>query len=131
MPTMVRRLATAVSGLAIIAVGCSPTLPTPSEAAAPPPVTDLTIRAENVAFEPTALAAPAGLPLEVTFQNADVDIPHSLRLLAPPAFQRSLLESEVVLGPAEVTMAIPGLAPGNYRFDCTIHPSMTADLRVG
>jgi plastocyanin len=131
MPTVVRRLAVAVLGLAIVAVGCSPTPTTPSEVAAPPPGTDLTIRAENVTFVPATLSARAGVPLRVTLQNADDDIPHNLRLLAPPAFQRSLLETEVILGPAEVTMAIPGLAPGRYRFDCSVHPSMVSDLGVG
>ena len=130
MPTVVRRLTIAVSALAIIAAGCSPTPTTPSEVVAPP-ATDLTITAENIMFEPATLSAPAGVPIRVTFQNADADVPHNLRLLAPPAFQRSLLETEIVLGPAEVTMAIPGLAPGRYRFDCSVHPSMVSDLGVG
>ncbi len=92
---------------------------------------DLTITAEDLAFEPTTLVAAAGVPFVVTFKNADDDIPHNLRLLAPPAYQRTLLETEVFVGPAESTMAIPGLAPGTYRFDCSVHPTMTVDLRVG
>ena len=131
MPIVMRGLAVALSGLAIAAVGCSPVPTTPSEVAARPPVADLTIRAENITFMPATMAAPAGVPLEVTLQNADLDVPHNLRLMAPPAFQRSLLETEIIVGPAETTMAIPGLAPGRYRFDCSVHPSMVADLDVG
>lgn len=130
MPTVMRRFAMAFSGVAIIAIGCSPTPTTPSEVAAPPPM-GLTITAADVAFEPATLVAPAGVPLLVTFQNTDDGIPHSLRLLAPPAFQRTLLETEVLAGPAESTMAIPGLAPGPYRFDCSVHPNMTVDMQVG
>ena len=37
-----------------------------------------TIRAENIAFEPTAITLRAGTPVTITFENADDGIPHGL-----------------------------------------------------
>jgi plastocyanin len=91
----------------------------------------LTIVAVDIAFEPSALGAPAGVPLAITFDNQDEGIPHNLRLLGDAGFSTTLVESEIVTGPATQLVAIPGLVPGRYRFDCTIHPNMTADLTVG
>ena len=98
----------------------------PSDAAG-----SLTIIAVDIAFEPSALSITAGVPVAITFDNQDEGVPHNLRLLGDAGFSTTLVESEIITGPAMQLVEIPGLVSGRYRFDCTIHPNMTADLTVG
>ena len=127
-----RRLALAVS---MVLVGaCGSAAPTPDQGVVTPTTGDpgdLTIVAVNLAFEPASMSVPAGVPLAITFENRDDGIPHNLRLLGDAQFSTTLIESELVTGPATQNLAVPGLMPGRYRFDCTVHPSMTAGLTVG
>jgi plastocyanin len=117
----------------LLVVACGPAGPSAGAAVVGPSDAPgaLTVIALDIAFEPAALSAPAGVPLAITFDNQDAGIPHNVRLLGDAGFSTTLVESEIVTGPATQLVAIPGLVPGRYRFDCTIHPNMTAELTVG
>lgn len=128
-----RRSASAMIAVLMLIAACSPAGPSAGatvvgSSGAPGA---LTIVARNIAFDPPALSVPAGVPLTVTFDNQDAGIPHNLRLLGDAQFSTTLVESEIVTGPAIQVVEIPGLVPGRYRFDCTIHPNMIVDLTVG
>ena len=128
-----RRIASAMIAALMLVAACSPA--GPSAGAAVVGSSDapgaLTIIARNIAFEPRALSIPAGIPMTITFDNQEAGIPHNLRLLGDAGFSTTLIESEIVTGPAIQVVEIPGLVPGRYRFDCTVHPNMVSDLTVG
>lgn len=93
-------------------------------------VVPLAIAAQDIAFKPASLTAPAGRPLQVTFENRDAGVPHNLVLMAGPDLTTELVKSEIVTGPATQVVTIPGLIPEVYQFTCTIHPNMTAKLVI-
>lgn len=128
-----RRRAGVLVTIALVVAACSPAEPTPGAAVvgssgAPG---ELTIVARNILFDPPALSVPAGIPLTITFDNQEAGIPHNLRLLGDAQFSTTLVESEIVAGPATLQLAVPGLVPGRYRFGCSVHPHMGVDLTVG
>ena len=86
----------------------------------------LTVVAENVEFTPKRVELPAGAPLQVTFRNADVAIPHGLRLQPMRSGVEApvLVETEILTGPAERTFDLPALQTGPYLFSCLVHPHM-------
>jgi plastocyanin len=89
-----------------------------------------TITAQDIKFSPASLTVPAGHPLDVTLDNKDSGVPHSLVLQAGPNGATNLFESEVITGPATLGVTIPGLVPGVYQFSCKVHPNMTMALTV-
>jgi plastocyanin len=92
---------------------------------------DMTIVAANIAYDPPSAVIPAGVPLRITLDNRDVDVPHNVQLLAGPGFTTVLAKSEIVSGPATTQLVTTsGLVPGNYRFACEVHPNMTSELTV-
>jgi plastocyanin len=91
----------------------------------------LAITAQDIAFKPASLTAPAGRLLQVTFDNRDGGVPHNLVLMAGPDLTTELVKSEIVTGPATQVVSIPGLIPEIYQFTCTVHPNMTAKLVIG
>lgn len=90
----------------------------------------LTVRAQDLWFDPTLLRAPAGRALAITLENRDLDVPHDIALMADPMFATKLGASEIVAGPAAAVLRVPGLVPGNYRLLCEVHPTMTVDLEI-
>ena len=92
---------------------------------------DMTIVAANIAFDPPEAGIPAGVPVRITLNNTDIDVPHNVQLLAGPGFTTILAKSEIVAGPATTQpIMVSGLLPGKYRFACEVHPNMTSELRV-
>jgi plastocyanin len=92
---------------------------------------DMTIVAANIAFDPPEAGVPAGVPLRITLNNLDVDVPHNVQLLAGPGFMTVLATTEIINGPGtSPPVTVGGLVPGNYRFACEVHPNMTSELTV-
>jgi plastocyanin len=91
----------------------------------------LAITAKDIAFTPASMSAPAGSPLEIRFDNQDAGVPHNLGLYGDAGFSTKLYESEIKTGPAVEQLSIQGLIPGTYQFRCSVHPNMTAELKVG
>ena len=93
---------------------------------------DMTIVAANIAFDPPEAGVPAGVPLRITLNNLDVDVPHNVQLLAGPGFMTVLATTEIIHGPGTTPpVTVGGLVPGNYRFACQVHPTMISELTVG
>jgi plastocyanin len=90
------------------------------------PVT-LTLTAQNSAFSPTTLTAPAGSLVVMTFVNKDINVPHNFALYpdsrATPASR--LFAGDLVVGQktVEYTFVAPS-KPGNYFFRCDYHPEL-------
>lgn len=110
--------------------GATAASPAPVPAATGPAVA-LTITAKDIAYTEALFDAPAGRPLDVTFDNRDAGIPHNVVLKAGPAFATEIFKSDITTGVSTEQFAIPGLVPGVYQFMCAVHPNMVATLNVG
>jgi plastocyanin len=91
-----------------------------------PSGTTLTLVAQNTMFTTNCLAAPAGQPVTVHFQNMD-ELSHNLAIFsADPDVDRSareLFKGEIVPGPKTVDYVVPAEPAGTYHFHCAVHPT--------
>ena len=101
--------------------------PAPSGQPGPPPIT---ITALNVAFDKTALTAPADAPFKIEFDNQDASIPHNVAIHQGSPTGPEVFRGEVFPGPAKKTYDVPPLAAGAYGFICSVHPNMAGTLTV-
>lgn len=86
---------------------------------------EVTIVAANIAFQQTEVTVPAGEPFRIRFQNQDAGVQHNVQVFDNPDYAGTpLFKGEIITGPAEVVYEVPALQPGDYPFDCVIHPNM-------
>jgi plastocyanin len=93
-----------------------------------------TVVSDNFAFDTDTLTATAGEDLVVTLQNPDA-APHNIAVYASaadgPSETDPIFQGEVIDGGAEVTYTIPAPEePGDYYFQCDIHPNMNGTFTV-
>jgi plastocyanin len=118
--------------LSLVAIGCGAAAATPAPApAAPVDPADIEIVAKDIAFDPASIAVPAGAELHIRLDNRDVGVPHNVAVMADAGFSTKLAESDIVTGPAQADLVVPGLMPGRYRLVCVVHPNMITALEVG
>lgn len=127
-------------GLVAVSVGPAPERAADGEAAAPAPTapsplpttpgapcqpagSELRVVAEGIAFDQGCLAAPAGKPFTIEFQNDDAGIPHNVAIYTDPSATTSLFVGEIFAGPDGRTYQVPPLDPGTYFFRCDVHPT--------
>jgi plastocyanin len=89
---------------------------------------EATVRAVNVAFEPTEITLPAGAPLRIVLDNQDGGVPHNVKVLQGDL---ELGKSPTVTGPAQTEVRFGPLAAARYQFVCDVHPNMIGTLIVG
>ncbi len=97
-------------------------------AAASGAATDVTISADNIAFEQSSVNAPAGRAFTILFDNKDASVPHDVYIKDSTGTQ--VFMGAIVTGPAQTTYNVPSLAAGTYTFFCTIHSNMTGTMVV-
>ena len=102
----------------------------PSGGPPPPAGPVLTMTALNIAFQPTALQAPADTPFKIEFDNQDPSTPHNVAIHEGSATGPEIFKGEIFPGPAKKTYDVPALKAGAYAFICTVHPNMTGTLTV-
>jgi plastocyanin len=105
--------------------------PAPSAVASAPAsavVADVTITAEQLAFSPTAVTAPAGKPFTIAFVDKDAGIPHNIAIKS--AAGDVVFKGDIFNGVATKVYQVPALAAGTYPFACSVHPGMTGTLTV-
>ena len=90
--------------------------------------TTITLKALNIAFDPTALEVPAGQPFTISFDNEDAGIPHNVDILDGSG--GSLFKGDIFDGVATKAYSVPALPAGTYKFQCDVHPNMTGTLTV-
>ncbi len=92
------------------------------------PSGDVTIKAQNIAFDVKTASAPAGKPFTIVFANNDSGTPHNIAI--KDASGTDVFKGQIITGPATQTYQVPQLKAGSYTFYCQVHPSMTGTLTV-
>ena len=80
---------------------------------------------DELEFEPDEVSVPSGAQVELTFENLSA-LPHNLTFGEPI----NVATSPVVAPGASETIEFAAPAPGDYDFNCTIHPGMQGTLTV-
>ena len=75
----------------------------------------------NVAFDTNCLAATAGAPFKIVFDNKDAGILHNVSIYDGTT---SLFAEPPKPGPGVVTYNVPALNAGTYKFQCDVHPTV-------
>jgi len=92
-----------------------------------PSGTTLQITVHNIHYSTTCLAAPAGAPFTIDFNNQDPGTTHNLHIFtADPSTHpgaATLFAGELVTGVASATYQVGALSAGTYFFHCDVHPT--------
>jgi plastocyanin len=85
------------------------------------PVLDLV--AQNTAFDPTCLVADAGKAFSISFTNKDTGVAgtHNVDVFDKKG-GTSIAALEPKPGPYTESLNVPSLDPGDYYFQCDVHP---------
>lgn len=92
-----------------------------------PSGTTLAVSADALKFSTACLAAPAGQPFSVAFDNKE-NVAHNFAVLGEG--DRTLAGTEVFNGPKTVTLKAAPLDAGKYLFHCVVHPEMVGSFVV-
>jgi plastocyanin len=88
----------------------------------------INLKAQNLAFDPKALTAPAGAAFQIAFDNQDNATLHDV--VIKDAGGKEVFKGDLVTGVAQKTYNVPALQAGSYTFVCTVHPTMTGTLEA-
>jgi len=108
--------------------GMPPATPSPSPLApghrCSARVTTAQLTAKNITFAPACLAAVAGRPFRLTFDNKEA-VPHNVSIFeGPDASGRQVFTRPPFPGPRVETYQIPALSRGRHFFRCDVHPNL-------
>jgi cytochrome c oxidase subunit 2 len=101
--------------------------PAPSGEASGPTIA---VTAKDIAYEQTAISAPANTPFRIEFDNQDAGTPHNISIHEGSPTGTEVFKGEIFSGVATKTYDVPALPAGTYSFVCTVHPTMTGTLTV-
>lgn len=89
----------------------------------PPDAVEITLLAENFAFDRPEISVPAGSAVVIRFENLDAGISHNIAVYETDAAENAIFRGDLITGPAETvyTFTAPD-APGTYVFLCDPHP---------
>lgn len=87
------------------------------------------ITADDLAFDLSTIEAPAGQGFTVTLTNAESQ-PHNFSVYTEEGGE-AVVEGEIITGPDATTeTVVEGLEPGEYYFQCDVHPDMNGVIVV-
>lgn len=88
------------------------------------------IVAQDLEFDTQELSLPAGAPSVIAFENRDPD-PHNVSIYTEQGGD-ALFQGEIITGPDQIDYEVPPQEPGEYFFQCDVHPTtMTGTVTVG
>lgn len=101
--------------------------PTAPAAECEPTGTALMVSAQNIQFDKPCLAAPAGKPFTIEFDNNDAGVAHNVEIFTDSSATTRLggatSGSDTITGPDTVTYNVDALKAGTYFFQCDVHPT--------
>jgi plastocyanin len=97
----------------------------PPASGAPPsgPAADVTIEAQGIKYLEASVTAPAGKPFTIAFHNEDAGTPHNVEL--QDGSGKVVFRGDVFNGVETRVYDVPAQPAGEYKFSCTVHPTMT------
>lgn len=119
------RLTVLAAATAVLLAACGGSGANPS---IDPADADVTVTAADLAFEPGTVAVAGGDAVTIAFVNEDT-MPHNIAIYTDESRSQKLFEGAIVTDDT-VVYDIPALDPGEYFFDCSLHPEMTGTLVV-
>ncbi len=111
---------TAAGAIALLASACGGG--EQPEAACQPTGTALQVSAQDISFDTDCLAAPAGQPFTIEFQNNEQNVSHNVAIYTDLSAGEELFVGEIFPGPDSRTYRVPAMDPGTYFFRCDVHP---------
>ncbi len=97
-----------------------------------PSGTALSIAAEDRKFDKDCLAAPAGQPFTIEFDNRDSEVPHNVAIFDRTNGKKPLFKGELIIGPKTATYSVPAQKSGTYEFVCEPHDfTMSGTFIIG
>jgi plastocyanin len=79
------------------------------------------VAAEGTAFATDEITLPANSEVEIRFDNNDRNLQHNITILGQEP-SRPIFQGQLVTGVATVTYTFHAPPPGEYRFQCDVHP---------
>jgi plastocyanin len=92
------------------------------------PLSEVTIIAQGLAFDISELSFPADTPVVIRLDNQD-EVPHNVAIYVSQGGD-PLFQGELVTGPTQAEYDVPPMAPGEYYFQCDVHPTMSGTVTV-
>ena len=88
------------------------------------------IEAERTTFSTDTITLAANTEVEIRFDNNDRNVQHNITILGQDP-SRPVFRGELVTGVATATYTFHSPGPGEYRFQCDVHPAqMKGTVRV-
>jgi plastocyanin len=85
------------------------------------------IVAEGIAFDTNELMLPAGRQASLTLDNRDSAVQHNVAIYTEEGGE-PIFQGELITGPAEQTYTFTIPEPGEYYFQCDVHPQMNGTV---
>lgn len=89
----------------------------------------LELAANSLAFDKSALEAPADTAFEISFDNQEAQ-PHNVAILSAEGSSEVLFRGALITGPEQTTYRVDAIAAGSYPFLCDVHPNMAGTITV-
>ena len=113
--------------LAALLAACGSTTAADGDSAPDAADADVTVTAVDMAFDPGTVTLAAS-KATIALVNEDT-MPHNIAIYTDESKSEKLFEGEMVTD-GTVVYEIAGLEPGEYFFDCSLHPDMKGTLAV-
>ena len=119
---------TTLLAVALVAVLGACSTASGGESSTPPTDADATVTAADMAFAPGTVTVTAGEDFSLALVNQD-SMPHNIAIYTDSSRSEKLFEGEMVTD-GTIVYDISALEPGEYFFDCSLHPNMTGTLVI-
>lgn len=120
------RLTFTALAIVVLLAACGGSTSTPSTA--DPADADVTITADNLAFDRSTITVPAGEAFTIALVNLEA-AQHNVAIYTDSSASEELYVGDYV-GEGTIVYDVPALEPGTYFFRCDLHPEMTGTLIV-
>lgn len=124
-----RRPVCLLLGVTLLLAACGSSSPSGSVDCRAAVDSELTITADNLAFDTACIALPAGETITLILVNDDTD-PHNIAIYTDSSKGTELFAGEIVDGGETFEYQVGLLEAGTFYFDCTVHPTMSGSVVV-
>ena len=89
------------------------------------------VTAANVAFDTDTIELKAGEEATIEFKNEDAtSVPHNIAIYEDDSAAKEIFVGDQIPGGQEITYTFEAPKPGEYYFQCDVHPAMNGTVTV-